>query len=82
MGCPFVWCACENELLYSSIIYLILYITEAGSFFFISKLRLFVIMFCSKDSEIINVKMDDNAVKQVPKFKYLGSAFTEDGKIK
>jgi hypothetical protein len=24
MGCPLVWCACENELLYSSIIYLIL----------------------------------------------------------
>ena len=39
-------------------------------------------MVCSKDFEIINIKMDDNALKQVPKFKYLGSAFTEDGKMK
>jgi hypothetical protein len=29
-----------------------------------------------------NTKMDDNAVKQVPKFKYLGSIITEDGKNK
>jgi hypothetical protein len=35
---------------------------------------------CSKDPENINIKMDDDAVKQVPKFKYLGSIFTEDGK--
>jgi hypothetical protein len=27
-----------------------------------------------------SVKMDDDALKQVPKFKYLGSIFTEDGK--
>jgi len=26
--------------------------------------------------------MDDDALKQVPKFKYLGSIFTEDGKNK
>jgi len=26
--------------------------------------------------------MDDNALKQVPKFRYLGSIFTEDGKNK
>jgi len=26
--------------------------------------------------------MDDNALKQVPKFKYLGSILTEDGKNK
>jgi len=30
----------------------------------------------------INIKMDDNALKQVPKFKYLGSICTEDGKNK
>ena len=30
----------------------------------------------------ISIKMDDNALKQVPKFKYLGSIFTEDGKNK
>jgi hypothetical protein len=30
----------------------------------------------------INIKMDANALKQVPKFKYLGSIFTEDGKNK
>ena len=39
-------------------------------------------MVCSKDSEIINIKMDDNTLKHVPKFKYLGSIFTEDGKNK
>ena len=38
------------------------------------------VMVCSKDSEIINIKMDGNTLKQVPKFKYLGSIFTEDGK--
>ena len=39
-------------------------------------------MVCSKDSENINIKMDDNALKQVPKFKYLGSIIIEDGKNK
>ena len=39
-------------------------------------------MICSKDPENINNKMDDNALKQVPEFKYLGSIFREDGKIK
>jgi len=29
-------------------------------------------MVCSSDSEVINIKLDDNALKQVPKFKYLG----------
>jgi len=38
------------------------------------------IMVCSEDFE--NIKMDDNALKQVPKFKYLGSIITEDGKNK
>jgi len=28
------------------------------------------VMVCSKDPENINIKMDDNALKQVPKFKY------------
>ena len=36
-------------------------------------------MVCSKDFENINIKMDDNALKQVPKFKYLGSKITEYG---
>ena len=40
------------------------------------------VMVCSKDPENINDKMDDNTLKQVPKFKYLGSIFTEDGKNK
>jgi type III secretion system FlhB-like substrate exporter len=39
-------------------------------------------MVCSKDPENINIKMDDDTLKQVPKFKYLGSIFTEDGKYK
>ena len=39
-------------------------------------------MVCSKDFENINIKMDDNALKQVPKFKYLGSIITKDGKNK
>jgi dephospho-CoA kinase len=38
------------------------------------------VMVCSKDYENINIKMDDDIVKQVTKFKYLGSIFTEDGK--
>jgi hypothetical protein len=32
----------------------------------------------SKDPE--NIKIDDDALKKVPKFKYLGSIFTEHGK--
>jgi len=39
-------------------------------------------MVCSKDLENINIKMDDNTLKPVPKFKYIGSIFTEDGKNK
>jgi ribosomal protein L21E len=39
-------------------------------------------MVCSKDSEIINIKIDENFLKQVPKFKYIGSIFTVDGKNK
>jgi hypothetical protein len=39
-------------------------------------------MFCSKDPENINVKMDDNALKQEPKFEYLGTIITEDGENK
>jgi len=37
-------------------------------------------MVCSKYPENINIKMDDDALKQVPKFKYLGRKFTKDGK--
>jgi hypothetical protein len=37
------------------------------------------VMVCSKD---VNIKMCDDALKQVPKFKYLGSIFIEDGKNK
>jgi hypothetical protein len=39
-------------------------------------------MVCSKDLGDINIKMDDSTLKQVPKFKYVGSIFTEDGKNK
>ena len=41
-------------------------------------------MDCSKEFEYINIKMDDNALKQVPKFtcKSPGSIITEDGKNK
>ena len=39
-------------------------------------------MVCFKYSENINIKMDDDALKQVSKFKYLDSIFTEDGKNK
>ena len=39
-------------------------------------------MVCCKDFENINIKIDDNALKQVPKFKYLGSIIKEDGKNK
>jgi hypothetical protein len=37
-------------------------------------------MFCSKGPQNINIKMDEDALKQVPKLKYLDSIFTEDGK--
>jgi len=37
-------------------------------------------MVWSKDPENIDIKMDDDVLKQVPKFKYLGSIFTEEGK--
>ena len=40
------------------------------------------VMVCSKDFKNINNKMDDNPLRQVPKFKYLGSIITEDGKNK
>jgi hypothetical protein len=40
------------------------------------------VMVCSKNPKNINIKLDDDAVQQVPKFKYLGSIFTEDGKNK
>ena len=40
------------------------------------------VMVCSKDPENINIKKDDNALKQVPKFKCPGSIITEDGKNK
>jgi hypothetical protein len=36
-------------------------------------------MVCSKNPENINIKTDDDELKQVPKFKYLGGIFTEDG---
>jgi len=37
-------------------------------------------MICSKDFE--NIKMDENSLRQVPKFAYLGSIITEDRKNK
>ena len=40
------------------------------------------VMDCSKDPENINIKMDDEALKQVTKFKYVGSIFSEAGKNK
>ena len=40
------------------------------------------IMVYSKNPENISIKMDDDALKQVPEFRYLGSIFTEVGKIK
>jgi hypothetical protein len=39
-------------------------------------------MVCSKDFENNNIKMDDDALKQVPKFKFLSSIFIEDWKNK
>jgi hypothetical protein len=38
--------------------------------------------FAPKILENINIKMDNDALKQVSRFKYLGTIFTEDGKIK
>jgi hypothetical protein len=40
------------------------------------------IVFYPKGPENINIKMDDDALKQVLKFKYLGCILTEDGKNK
>jgi len=40
------------------------------------------VMVCSKKRENINIKMDDDVLKHVPKFKYPGSIFTEDGENK
>jgi hypothetical protein len=40
------------------------------------------LMVCSKDPENINIKMDDDILKQIPKFKNLGRICTEDGKNK
>jgi hypothetical protein len=37
-------------------------------------------MVCSKNPENINFKMDECALKKVPKFNYLGNIFTEDAK--
>jgi len=37
---------------------------------------------CSKDPENIYNKMDDDALKQVSKFKYIGTIFTKDVKNK
>jgi len=38
------------------------------------------VIVCSKDFENINIKMGDNSLKQVEKFKYLGSIIAEGGK--
>ena len=35
---------------------------------------------CSKDPENNHIKMDADALKQVPKFKYLGSIFPQGKK--
>jgi hypothetical protein len=40
------------------------------------------VMVCSNEPENINMKVDDDALKQVPKFKYLGSIFTDGGNNK
>jgi hypothetical protein len=40
------------------------------------------VMVCSKDLQNINIKVGDNTPKQVPKFRYLDSIFTQDGKNK
>ena len=39
-------------------------------------------MACSKNRENINIIMDDDVLKQVPKFKCPGSLFKEDGENK
>ena len=39
-------------------------------------------MVCSKDYENINIKVNDDTLKQVTRFKYLGKIFTEYGKNK
>ena len=40
-------------------------------------------MFCSKDPENINIKMNGEVLKQTSNFQYTGSIFKEDGgKIK
>jgi len=39
-------------------------------------------MVCPQNRENINIKMDDDVLKQVPKFKYPGSIYTEDGENK
>jgi hypothetical protein len=39
-------------------------------------------MVCSEYPENINIKIYDDALNQVPKFKYLCSIFTKDGKNK
>jgi hypothetical protein len=40
------------------------------------------VMVCSKYPENIRIKMEDNALKQVPNFRYLRCIFTEDGENK
>ena len=39
-------------------------------------------MVFSKDPENINIKTDDDGLTQEPKFRYISSIFTEDGKNK
>jgi len=39
-------------------------------------------MVCSKDPENINIKMDEDVLEHVPKFKYVVTIFTEGGKTK
>jgi len=38
------------------------------------------IVVCAKDLENIDIKIDDDALKQAPKIRCLVSLFTEDGK--
>jgi hypothetical protein len=40
------------------------------------------VMVCFKDPENIIITVDDDALQQVTKFKYLGNIFTEEGKNK
>jgi oligoribonuclease NrnB/cAMP/cGMP phosphodiesterase (DHH superfamily) len=37
---------------------------------------------CSEDPENINLETKDDTLTQIPKFNYIGSVFTEDGKNK